>query len=109
MPSTYRTGGRGSWHVIWNISFKLFYLLSSAYLIFLMMKVYPRTRERERAWKLGLWSVAGSVILAPISIWLLESEIYVPWIIEVSWTKHNHPSAASLPTPLVLLGFLHYS
>lgn len=49
-----------------------------------MMKVYPRTRERERAWKLGLWSVGGSILLAPISIWLLETEIYNPWILEVS-------------------------
>ncbi|KAJ5551517.1 Protein-ER retention receptor [Penicillium sp. DV-2018c] len=84
LPSTYWMNG-GSWHTIWNVSFKLFYLLSSAYLIFLIMKVYPRTRERERAWKLGLWSVAGSFILAPLSIWLLEGEVYTSWIIEFCW------------------------
>ncbi|KGO71908.1 ER lumen protein retaining receptor [Penicillium italicum] len=81
-PHTYKSG---TWHSIWNVSFKLFYLISSSYLIFLMMKVYPRTRERERAWKLGSWSVAGSVVLAPVSIWLLESEPYNVWFIEFCW------------------------
>jgi hypothetical protein len=38
--------------------------------------VYVRARERERAWKLGLWSVAGSLVLAPISIWLLDTDDY---------------------------------
>lgn len=80
-PHTYKSG---TWHGIWNVCFKLFYLLSSSYLIFLMMKIYPRTRERERAWKLGLWSVAGSVVLAPISIWLLDAEPYNSWFLEVS-------------------------
>lgn len=86
-PHTYKSG---TWHSIWNVSFKLFYLISSSYLIFLMMKVYPRTRERERAWKLGLWSVAGSVVLAPISVWLLESELYNLWFLEVSWTSPKY-------------------
>ncbi|OQE46641.1 hypothetical protein PENCOP_c001G08709 [Penicillium coprophilum] len=81
-PHTYT---RGTWHGIWNVSFKLFYIISSAYLIYLMMKVYPRTRERERAWKLGLWSVAGSAVLAPISIWLLEKEAYNTWFLEFCW------------------------
>jgi hypothetical protein len=70
--------------VIWNVSFKLFYLASSFYMIFLMMKVFPRTRERERAWKLGLWSVAGSLVLAPIAILVLEGGFPDYWFIEVS-------------------------
>jgi hypothetical protein len=84
-----RTYTSGTWHSIWNVSFKLFYLISSSYLVFLMMKVFPRTRERERAWKLGLWSVAGSLVLAPISIWLLETDDYNAWFIEVSSTSPN--------------------
>ncbi|KAJ5487461.1 hypothetical protein N7530_001761 [Penicillium desertorum] len=80
-----RTYTSGTWHSIWNVSFKLFYLISSSYLVFLMMKVFPRTRERERAWKLGLWSVAGSLVLAPISIWLLETDDYNAWFIEFCW------------------------
>ena len=86
-PRTYTSG---TWHSIWNVSFKLFYLISSSYLVFLMMKVFPRTRERERAWKLGLWSVAGSLILAPISIWLLDTDDYNAWFIEVSWAIPKH-------------------
>ncbi|KAJ5834721.1 ER lumen protein retaining receptor [Penicillium robsamsonii] len=82
LPITYRVR---TWHAIWNVFFKLFYITSSAYLITLMMKVYPRTRETERAWKLGLWSVAGSVVLAPISIWLFEKEVYILWILEFFW------------------------
>ena len=31
-----------------------------------MMKVYARTRERERAWRLGAYCLGGSVLLAPI-------------------------------------------
>lgn len=31
-----------------------------------MMKVYARTREREKAWRLGAYCLVGSVILAPI-------------------------------------------
>ncbi|KAJ5804698.1 uncharacterized protein N7518_001001 [Penicillium psychrosexuale] len=84
-PSTY-TGG--TWHSIWNVCFKLFYLISSSYLVFLMMKVYPRTRERERAWKLALWSVVGSLVLAPISIWLFDrsdSNSSRYWFLEFCW------------------------
>lgn len=77
-------GSVGTWHVIWNVAFKIFYLTSSFYVIFLMMKVFPRTRERERAWKLGLWSVAGSLVLAPIAITVLEREWPDDWFMEVS-------------------------
>jgi hypothetical protein len=84
-PSTYKTlGSKGTWHVIWNVSFKLFYLASSFYTIFVMMKVFPRTRERERAWKLGLWSVVGSLVLAPIAIPVLEGGFPDYWFTEVS-------------------------
>lgn len=31
-----------------------------------MTRVYARTREREKAWKMGLWSVVGSVVCAPV-------------------------------------------
>jgi len=51
---------------LWNFTLKVFYILSSLYIIFLMMKVYARTREREKAWKMGAWILAGSVIGAPI-------------------------------------------
>jgi hypothetical protein len=68
---------------LWNILFKLFYLSSSFYLVFIMMKVFPRTRETERAWKLGIYSVAGSLVLAPIAIAILEGGFPPPWFLEV--------------------------
>ena len=51
---------------VWNFVLKIFYILSSLYIIFLMMKVYARTREREKAWKLGAYCLGASVLLAPV-------------------------------------------
>jgi hypothetical protein len=31
-----------------------------------MTRIYARTREREKAWKLGGYATGGSLILAPI-------------------------------------------
>ena len=49
-----------------------------------MMRVYDRTREREKAWKLGAYCLGGSLVLAPIlaAITLRGSTT----IIEVLWT-----------------------
>ncbi|CAE7031781.1 hypothetical protein P3342_006694 [Pyrenophora teres f. teres] len=52
------------WHT-WNFSLKIFYTLSSLYIIFLMTSVYARTREREKAWKFGMYCLLGSVAIAP--------------------------------------------
>ncbi|EPS30294.1 hypothetical protein PDE_05245 [Penicillium oxalicum 114-2] len=71
--------------VIWNVSFKLFFLLSTFYTIFIMMKVFPRTRERERAWKLGIYSVVGSVVLAPMVILVFEQGFRGDWFLEILW------------------------
>jgi len=54
---------RWSW---WNFVLKLFYITSSAYIVFLMLRIYARTREKEYGWKLALWSLGGSLISAPI-------------------------------------------
>ena len=50
----------------WNFTLKVFYISTSLYIVFLMTRVYARTREREKAWKMGIWSVVGSVASAPI-------------------------------------------
>lgn len=50
---------------LWNFVLKIFYILSSLYIIFLMMRVYARTREREKAWKLGAICMGGAVVAAP--------------------------------------------
>ncbi|CAL5870132.1 uncharacterized protein PFLUO_LOCUS4367 [Penicillium psychrofluorescens] len=77
--------GDSSWHVMWNVSFKIFYLLTSFYIVYLMMKVFPRTRERERAWKFGIWSVGGAVVLSPISILIFERGFPPHWFLELTW------------------------
>lgn len=51
---------------LWNFVLKLFYLISSAYIVFLMVRVFPRTREKEYGWKLALWSLAGCLVTAPL-------------------------------------------
>ncbi|KAF2465288.1 uncharacterized protein BDR25DRAFT_295392 [Lindgomyces ingoldianus] len=64
------------WEHTWNFSLKIFYTLSSLYIIFLMTSVYARTREREKAWKFGMYTLLGSVVVAPF--WFL---IFKKWII----------------------------
>lgn len=59
------------WH-IWNFTLKIFYTLSSFYIIFLMTSVYPRTREREKAWSFSLYILLGSIIITPIWHYLLK-------------------------------------
>jgi len=50
----------------WNFTLKILYISTSAYIVFLMMKVFARTRERERAWKLGGYSLLGSLVVGPV-------------------------------------------
>ncbi|MCJ1470879.1 hypothetical protein MMC07_009526 [Pseudocyphellaria aurata] len=50
---------------LWNFVLKIFYISSSLYIIFLMMRVYARTREREKAWRLGAIGLGGAVTAAP--------------------------------------------
>lgn len=52
--------------------FKIFYILSSLYIMFLMLRVYARTRERERAWQLGGVSFVGSAIAAPFIMMIFK-------------------------------------
>lgn len=49
----------------WNFPLKIFYISSSFYIIYLMMRVYARTREREKAWKLGAIALGGAMFAAP--------------------------------------------
>jgi ER lumen protein retaining receptor len=50
----------------WNFVLKNFYIWSSLYILLLMLRVYPRTREREKAWRLAIYATGGSVIAAPV-------------------------------------------
>ena len=51
---------------LWNFVLKIFYISSSIYIIILMTRVYARTREREKGWRLGGYAAGGSLILGPI-------------------------------------------
>ena len=58
----------------WNYFFKVFYLLSSFYTIVIMRWLYPRTREREVAWKIGAAVLAGCLVLSPFMMLIFEEE-----------------------------------
>ncbi|KAL2868031.1 ER lumen protein-retaining receptor [Aspergillus lucknowensis] len=75
----------GGWHEPYNVIFKFFYLISSFYTMYLMMKVFPRTRERERAWKMALGSVVVSFVLAPVVIPIF-SGFTTLWFEDILWT-----------------------
>ncbi|KJX96317.1 er lumen protein retaining receptor [Zymoseptoria brevis] len=70
---------------LWNFVLKILYIATSLYTIFLMMRVHARTREKEYGWKLAIWSLAGSVISAP-----LVSLLFNGWkrstLFEIFWT-----------------------
>ncbi|KAH9862886.1 hypothetical protein J1614_010979 [Plenodomus biglobosus] len=66
---------KDGWHT-WNFSLKIFYTLSSLYIIFLMTSVYARTREREKAWKFGMYILLGSLAMTPF--WYL---IFHKWVL----------------------------
>ena len=42
----------------------MFYIASSAYIVFLMVSVYARTREREKAWRFGMYCLGGAAAVA---------------------------------------------
>ncbi|KAI0197683.1 ER lumen protein retaining receptor-domain-containing protein [Astrocystis sublimbata] len=58
----------------WNVFFKAFYILSSIYIIAIMRWLFPRTREKEVAWKLGAAILAGSLLLAPFVMLIFEGK-----------------------------------
>ncbi|KAL2350853.1 ER lumen protein retaining receptor [Cryomyces antarcticus] len=70
---------------IWNFVLKNFYIFSSAYIVFLMMRVYARTREREKAWRLGAYCLAGSLASAPFVALVFQGWTRSTFI-EVLWT-----------------------
>ncbi|KAI9830307.1 MAG: hypothetical protein M1826_004918 [Phylliscum demangeonii] len=50
---------------VWNVVLKNFYIWSSLYIVAIMWRWYPRSREREKAWRVGAWSLVASAVLAP--------------------------------------------
>lgn len=54
------------WFSWWNFVLKLFYIASSVYVVWIMMRLFPRTREKEKAWKITTGSLGGSLVGAPL-------------------------------------------
>jgi hypothetical protein len=57
----------------WNLVFKIVYISSSFYTLGIMQWLYPRSREREIAWKLGAAILGGSLVLSPFVMMIFES------------------------------------
>jgi len=74
---------------IWNTTFKAYYILTSLYVLFLMLRVYARTREREKAWKLGGACLGASIVLSPLVMMIFRKRkdaLYGWSLVELSWT-----------------------
>ena len=54
----------GRFIYLWNFCVKVFYIASSAYIVFLMTSVFARTREKEKAWRFGIYCLGGALLLA---------------------------------------------
>lgn len=76
----------------WNLFFKLFYIISSIYIIAIMRWLFPRTREREIAWKLGAAILAGSLLLSPFAMLIFEGR--TQWIFFTVRLSYAHASRA---------------
>ncbi|KAK3725913.1 hypothetical protein LTR37_000061 [Vermiconidia calcicola] len=79
------------WYSWWNTCLKIFYIGSSAYIVWLMMRVYARTREKEYAWKLATYTFLGGLISAPVVLWtfsiILESVCILPQLLLLRQTS----------------------
>ncbi|RMZ90514.1 hypothetical protein DV736_g2240, partial [Chaetothyriales sp. CBS 134916] len=69
----------------WNFVLKNFYIWSSIYIVVLMTRVYARTREREKAWRLGAYALGASMLAAPL-VSLIFNGVRGSSIIEILWT-----------------------
>lgn len=50
---------------LWNFTLKIIYILTSFFIVFLMTRVYPRSRESERGWRLSGYALGSSLVTAP--------------------------------------------
>lgn len=69
----------------YNTVFKIFYLTSSAYILWVMLRVFKRTREEEREWRVAAVLVAASAGLAPILSWA-QGALRSNWFVEVRYS-----------------------
>ncbi|KAK0307870.1 hypothetical protein LTR01_005201 [Friedmanniomyces endolithicus] len=73
------------WWSWWNFTLKIFYIGSSAYIVWVMMRKFARTREKERGWRLALGVLAGSIVAGPVVCRVVRGWEYTTKI-EVLWT-----------------------
>lgn len=71
-------------HSWWNFLAKNFYIWSSVYIIYIMLRVFARTREREKAWKLAAYALGGTVVATPI-VGLIFEGAYIWRFTEFLW------------------------
>ncbi|KAG6009872.1 hypothetical protein E4U21_000974 [Claviceps maximensis] len=58
--------------ILWNLLFKIIYIVSSFYTIGVMQWVYPRSRERELSWKMGAGVLTVAAVLSPFMMMVFE-------------------------------------
>lgn len=91
-------------HTWWNIILKIFYILSSLHIIVIMMRVYARTREREKAWRMGAFCLGGAVFAAPIvALIFKDKEIALAFSEVLNYTRASYCNADRLQGTLDVL------
>ncbi|KAK0939632.1 hypothetical protein LTR29_008758 [Friedmanniomyces endolithicus] len=73
------------WWSWWNFTLKIFYIGSSAYIVWVMMRKFARTREKERGWRLAMGVLVGSVVAGPVVCRVVRGWEYTTKT-EVLWT-----------------------
>ncbi|KFX96131.1 hypothetical protein V497_01654 [Pseudogymnoascus sp. VKM F-4516 (FW-969)] len=61
----------------WNFIFKIFYIVSSVYILLIMTRVFARTREREISYRLGAYILLGSLLVCPF-ITMISEKMWGP-------------------------------
>ena len=81
---------------------QIFYTCSSLYIIFLMTSVYARTREREKAWKFGMYCLIVPIVITPFWYWIFHDVVTGKnTFMKVSSTRKT--SLRSLRTRLIMI------
>ncbi|KAG0638428.1 ER lumen protein retaining receptor-domain-containing protein [Tuber brumale] len=70
--------------------FKWTYILTSFYIIYVMLRVFKRSREEEKEWRVAAVVLAISFVLAPVC-WGLKEVIWRQtkrgdWVTQIPWT-----------------------
>ncbi|KAF2138376.1 uncharacterized protein K452DRAFT_290961 [Aplosporella prunicola CBS 121167] len=75
-----------NWHIWWNFCLKIYFIATTAYTVFIMARVFSRTREREKAMKLAVYALGGSFVLTPFTTWIFSSEREPFTLFQNVWT-----------------------